>query len=137
MTLLQQLTAKIYASNPELMTLGVGCEIDQIIDYIQEKELLIPIESFFNEDGSGITKKKYGEILLKILCEELKTDFAKQLQPPTLVDVLKWLLDELKYSISDPQIQYLTLLWLNSNSIYLRDQSEELVNFLLNLSKTN
>ena len=47
---------------------------EDLIKYIEnDAECTIPIERFFNEDGSHITKKKYGLILLEILCEELRS----------------------------------------------------------------
>lgn len=50
--------------------------LGSIINYIEnEAEIGIPIDFFFNEDGSNITKKKYGHILLKVLCEELREKF--------------------------------------------------------------
>lgn len=49
--------------------------IDEVISYIQDTELPIPIEKFFNPDGTHITKKQYGKVLLEQLCEELKTKF--------------------------------------------------------------
>ena len=49
---------------------------EQIISYIEnDAEIAIPIERFFNEDGSHITKKEYGKVLLEILCEELREHF--------------------------------------------------------------
>lgn len=49
---------------------------EQIINYIEnDAEILIPIERFFNEDGSHISKKEYGKVLLEFLCEELRERF--------------------------------------------------------------
>jgi hypothetical protein len=49
---------------------------EQIINYIEnDAEILIPIEDFFNEDGSHLTKKQYGIVLLKHLAAELRERF--------------------------------------------------------------
>ena len=49
----------------------------QIINYIEnEAEILITNEKLYNPDGCGITKKKYGLILIETLCEELKKHFG-------------------------------------------------------------
>lgn len=49
---------------------------EQIISYIEnDAEIAIPIDRFFNEDGSHITKKQYGKILLEVLCQELREHF--------------------------------------------------------------
>lgn len=49
---------------------------NEIIDYIEnDAEIAIPAERFFNDDGTHITKKKYGHILLEILCQELREKF--------------------------------------------------------------
>ncbi len=53
---------------------------EQVIRYIEnDAEIMVPISRFFNEDGSHITKKQYGIILLEILCQELRdsTTIAK------------------------------------------------------------
>ncbi len=47
--------------------------IEDIISYIEnDSECLMPIDRMFNEDGSHITKKKYGHILLEVLGKELR-----------------------------------------------------------------
>lgn len=49
---------------------------EEIINYIENDcEIAIPLDEFFNEDGSHITKKKYGKILLKYLVIELREKF--------------------------------------------------------------
>lgn len=66
---------KKYSSNTAL---SEACE--QIINYIEEDaEIPIPIKRFFNEDGSHITKKEYGKVLLEILCVELREKFRIKL----------------------------------------------------------
>ncbi len=47
-----------------------------LIDYIEnDAEIAMPIDEFFNEDGTPITKKKYGKVLLKYLVKELREHF--------------------------------------------------------------
>ena len=46
--------------------------INQVIGMIEEAKIAIPIEEMFDDEGKHITKKKYGQILLKYLCKELK-----------------------------------------------------------------
>lgn len=46
-----------------------------IINYMEEADIPIPIESFFNEDGTHITKKKYSKILITTLVKDLKEKF--------------------------------------------------------------
>jgi len=49
---------------------------ETIIKYIENDcECAIPIEAMFKEDGSHITKGEYGIVLLKTLCNELRTKF--------------------------------------------------------------
>lgn len=49
----------------------------ELIDYIEnDAEILIPIEDFFNEDGTHITYTEYGHVLLKHLVEELRLKFC-------------------------------------------------------------
>lgn len=51
---------------------------EEIISYIEnDAEIMIPIERFFNPDGSHITKKEYGKVVLEILCVELREHFLK------------------------------------------------------------
>lgn len=136
-TPLQQLTTLIQASNPELMTLGVGCEFL----HNNEKWLVI---SCFNELNQ--TKREryiaetvdYDESVGYAMKNFVKgSSYEKKIEiigkPPTLVDVLKWL--KIKFKNINLFISYrfqLLELW-NLNSIYLRDQSTELINFLINL----
>ena len=41
---------------------------EQIINYIEnDAEILIPIEEWMREDGTHLTKKEYGHVLLKYL----------------------------------------------------------------------
>ena len=48
-----------------------------LIDYIEnDAEIAIPIDDFFNEDGTLITKKKYGKVLLKYLVKELRENYC-------------------------------------------------------------
>lgn len=48
---------------------------EKIIFYIENAELLIPIECFFNEKGEHISKQEYGQILIKRLCDQLRQKF--------------------------------------------------------------
>lgn len=50
-------------------------KLDDVINYIETTELLIPIEDFFDEKGNHITKRKYGEVIIKALVQELKEKF--------------------------------------------------------------
>ena len=51
---------------------------ESIINYIEsEAEIAIPITRFSNEDGSNVTKKEYGLILIEILCAELRAKFIQ------------------------------------------------------------
>jgi len=50
---------------------------EQIINYIEnDSEILIPIEELMNIDGTHITKKQYGKVLLKYLAIELREHFC-------------------------------------------------------------
>ena len=50
---------------------------NEIIDYIEnDAEIMIPMDKLSNPDGSGITKREYGLILLEILCDELREHFC-------------------------------------------------------------
>ena len=52
---------------------------EEIIDYIQnDSQCEIPMDRMFNEDGTHITKKQYGLVLLEVLCEELRDKFCKE-----------------------------------------------------------
>lgn len=48
----------------------------ELFDYIEnDAEIVIPIEEYFDDHGKHISKKKYGLVLLKYLCEELRDNF--------------------------------------------------------------
>lgn len=48
-----------------------------LIDYIEnDAEIAMPIDEFFNEDGTHITKKQYGKVLLKCLVKELREHYC-------------------------------------------------------------
>jgi len=127
-TPLQQLTTLIYASNPELLTLGVGCEFHHekygnciCITYQEELNTIAFIDE--KEHVLGRCADNDIEIIGK---------------PPTLVDVLKWA--KLPFETAEETYfsyglirERLLELW-SLNSIYLRDQSTELINFLINLN---
>lgn len=50
--------------------------IKALIEYIREEaEIAIPIKKLFNPDGSHITKKKYGVIVLETLADEIERKF--------------------------------------------------------------
>lgn len=50
--------------------------VEDVINYIEkDAEILIPIDEFFKGDGSGITKKEYGIVLLRYLVFELKEKY--------------------------------------------------------------
>ena len=52
-----------------------------MIEYVERDcACMIPIDRFFNADGSHITKKKYGLVLLEILGQELRDKFLPK--PP-------------------------------------------------------
>lgn len=49
---------------------------EQIIDYIEnEAEIAIPIDELIHESGRSLTKKEYGQVLLKYLVKELREHF--------------------------------------------------------------
>ena len=52
-------------------------EIEEILEFIENAPLPIPIDRFFDEDGNHITKQRYGQILLEILCVELRNKYAE------------------------------------------------------------
>ncbi len=148
-TPLQQLTAKIYASNPELMTLGVGEKIIVPKDFSQQKIDCTIVSIFKSNTYRDNTKtwegdKTHDEIIPIVLVKEnglsdtleryAVKDCVYEGKPPTLVDVRNWI----KLKVLEIHVKldaYLRLMQDWNNSIYLRDQSEELVNFLLNLEK--
>lgn len=45
---------------------------EEIIQYIEQLEIPIPIERFFDDEGNHITKKEYGWILIEIMCKILR-----------------------------------------------------------------
>lgn len=49
--------------------------LSEMIDHIEQAEVGIPIDMFFNDDGSHITKRQYGAILIKILCSDLREKY--------------------------------------------------------------
>lgn len=52
-------------------------DIEKVIDYIEnDSEVAVPIDRFFNDDGTHITKQKYGRIVLEILVQELRDKFV-------------------------------------------------------------
>jgi hypothetical protein len=51
--------------------------ISEIISYIQNSEIEIPVCMFFDEFGLPVTKKQYGKILLKILCNNISEHFVQ------------------------------------------------------------
>lgn len=51
---------------------------EELISYIEnDAEIPIPIDKFFNEDGSHLTKQQYGKVLLEVLCVELRERFKQ------------------------------------------------------------
>lgn len=51
-------------------------EAKSIIEYIEsDAEILMPVNELMNEDGTHLTKKEYGLVLLKYLVIELKEKF--------------------------------------------------------------
>lgn len=57
---------------------SINTNTNTIIDYIEnDAEIAIPIERLIHKDGSSLTKKEYGKVLLEILCEELREKFTK------------------------------------------------------------
>lgn len=135
MTPLQQLTDKIYASNPELKKLGVGCEIDfplakKIGDSDNGIYTIVGKDTVYR----NITFKK-GEAKLGFFTDIVQDYDGCTIigKPPTLVDVLKWFIESENSVEKIINFQtYLLRLW-NLNSIYLRDQEEALINFFNNL----
>ena len=130
MTPLQQLTTLIQSSNPELMTLGVGCEMK----CKGINELTLTCFAIKKELYRFVDQKATAYAWYKI---DLKESFEIKSfeiigKPPTLVDVLKWMKT---LSINQEKEVFSLLYAWNLNSIYLRDQSPELINFLINLNK--
>ena len=50
-------------------------DIEEIIAYMENTDLPIPAEKFFNKDGSHITKRQYGAVVIETLIEELRENF--------------------------------------------------------------
>jgi hypothetical protein len=50
--------------------------VSEVIDSIEDANIMIPIEEFFNEDKTHITKNQYGKVLLKYLILELKEKYG-------------------------------------------------------------
>lgn len=74
--LLKDVKAKIYENvllhtPEELQALKAEWQ-REVIDLINECEGCIPIDRLFNDDGTHITKKKYGLMLLEIIQQELR-----------------------------------------------------------------
>jgi len=60
----------------EQLNIGVVSN-SALIDYIEnDAEIAMPIDEFFNEDGTHITKKQYGKVLLKYLVKELREHYC-------------------------------------------------------------
>lgn len=57
--------------------------MNEIVEMISTAEIAIPIEKF-TENGSAITKKRYGLILLEHLCEELREKYPEEEPEPKL-----------------------------------------------------
>lgn len=56
-------------------------ETKEIINYIEkDAEIAIPINELMREDGTHLTKKEYGLVVLKYLVIELKEKFKKNNQ---------------------------------------------------------
>lgn len=48
-----------------------------LINYIEnDAEIAMPINELIHEDGTHLTKKEYGKVLLKYLCIELREHFC-------------------------------------------------------------
>lgn len=60
----------------EIKDSNINNAIQDVINYIEhDAEIAIPINEYFNVDGTHITKKQYGHILLKYLVLELKEKY--------------------------------------------------------------
>ena len=124
MTPLQQLTTLIQSSNPELMTLGVGCEFKM---YDENYTCIAIIDgSVYYESDLGIEEADVDYI------QHNETDCEIIGKPPTLVDVRNWIITLRRQMPIEYTYNKLLLDW--NNSIYLRDQEQELINFLINLN---
>jgi len=49
--------------------------IEEIIRYIENAEIAMPIGYMFNDHRDHITKKEYGKVLIHALCKDLKKEF--------------------------------------------------------------
>ena len=49
--------------------------VEEVISFMKQEELLIDIHKFFREDGSHITKKEYGILVINEMIESLKNKF--------------------------------------------------------------
>ena len=51
--------------------------VSELIDYIEnDAEIAMPISELIGRDGTHITKKKYGKVLLKYLVIELRQRYC-------------------------------------------------------------
>jgi len=123
MTPLQQLEAKIYASNPELKQLGVGCEMRFKDNDTFTFTCFSIKKGHYRFTDQNATSYGWDE-------NDLKASFDIIGKPPTLVDVLKYMKT---LPINQEKEVFSLLYGWNLNSIYLRDQEEALINFLNNL----
>jgi hypothetical protein len=65
-----------FKSNPFRILMLPKPTIEDVINYIQyDAEIAIPVERMMHEDGSHLTKREYGLVLLEILCDELREKF--------------------------------------------------------------
>lgn len=56
---------------------GVSKCADEVIKYIEnDAEIAMPVNELMHEDGSHLTKKEYGHVLLKYLIQELRERFC-------------------------------------------------------------
>ncbi len=55
----------------------VSSSADEIINYIEtDAEIAMPINELMNEDGTHLTKKEYGKVLLKYLVIKLRERYC-------------------------------------------------------------
>lgn len=77
-----ELSEKAHSTMMEVLRLVKNLDIQRVsnsalIDYIEtDAEIAIPIDEFFNGDGTNITKKQYGKVLLKYLVKELREHYC-------------------------------------------------------------
>ena len=45
--------------------------LEKVKEHLLEMEVLIDVEKLMNEDGTHITKRKYGAILVEEMCNQL------------------------------------------------------------------